>query len=353
MRYRALRSLQFKLQHGLLDAAALGAAPERLLDFLAAEPQPAADALAALELLAAAATDPATAARLLRCGADRVLIQLADEAAPPVCSAATDVLGQLLTAAAEAPPWQEPAGGGGPESSAATPAPLQPASHQLVLWSHASPQHLPPLPSPPPAATPASPPPRPKAPPPDLEQVLARCGRRVLAPQLSEEDSQQLFEVALELAEQADEAALLATLATLRHGVLADMPAAAVAAEPSLVQALLRLAARGGGGGAGSPAAAGAALQALGQLAAGLTAAGEAGEGKAGLSLAPLAYQGLLRCGSLLNDCALQHEALHAALALVPLLAPAPGGAAGQPGAAVMAPLLAVLSDAVRLSLVS
>lgn len=364
VRLRALRSLQFKLQHGLLDAmtAAATDAPERLLDFLAlsspaAEPS---DALAALEVLAVLAAQPATAACLLRHGADQVLIRLADEA-PPCTRPATALLGALLAAAAEVPPCYDEDEGSRQEKRLTAPvAPLQQHNHQqqLQLWGSPGPLiacsgATQPWPTPPASAAasrPTSPSRRPP-PPPDLEDVLAACGRRVAAACLSEEDAQQLFEVALDLAEQAEEAALLAALATLRHGVLADMPAAAVAGEPAVAQALLRLVA-----GSGSrPKAAAAALQVLHTLAASLAAADEAGEGEPGVPLAPFAYQGLLRCVALCgSDSTLQHEALATALALVPLLAPGPDcGTSGQPTAAVMAPLLAALADALRLGLVS
>lgn len=375
MRQSALHSLQFKLQHGLLDAASLtpsecAAAAERLLCFLLTPPEPAPsgasdpddDAWIALELLAVMARQPGVAARLLQLGADQALIHVADEM--PGCSQpATALLGELLCAAAA-----DPGGHASPAACVDTPvsacllggyttpgdqlahlaaARWEPAAPSPLPWAAASPVHCgaatcrPPSPQPAGAAT-----------------ALAAGSRRIKAMQLSEDDSQQLFEVALELqperAEAAGEAALLATLSTLRHGVLADMPAAAVAAEPALLQALLRLV----DGAQSRPAAAAAAL-AVQSLAAALAAAEPAAEGEAGLALAPLAHDCLLRCAALLRGSSLQPQALAAAQALLPLLelqadAGVDGGASSSgAGCLALAPVLAALTEALRMDLVS
>lgn len=298
----------------------------------------------ALELLAALARQPAAAAHLLHLGADRALIQLADE--QPVCAhPATALLGELLCMASEAGGGQLWAGERTPEphaqlgsvaASCSSPAPLPwPEGAHLALQPAAA-THAAALPAPPPTA----------------DDLLSGYGRRVHLPALSEDDSQQLFEVALQLQpeEAGDEAVLLAALAMLQHGVLADMPAPAVAGEPAILQALLRLL----DGSRSHPQAAAAAVEVLQSLAGQLESAEEAGEDAHGLALAPLAYDSLLRCAALLTDPALQHAALAAGHALLPLLsgtdAPATTRSAGC--GAVMEPLLAALTESLRLCLV-
>ena len=349
MRHRALRSLQFKVQHGLVSAADLAAPAivEHLLAFLSgvssSEPT---DALVALELLAVLAQEPLLAAHLLQLGADQVLIQLAD-ASPACTQPATALLGALLCQRGV-----EHAGG------SVAPSVNSHQHHQQQEMRSPTAQHCQPASWDSPAF---SPPWQPTAladahcpaPGPSPDDLLASTSRQVRAIQLSAEDSQQLFELALELQPQpewAEEAALLASLATLRHGVLADMPAAALAGEPAVLHSLLAVA-----GSRGHQHAAAAALQVLQATARGLLEAGDAAEGEASLAVAPLAYQALLRCAPLLSDAALQHEALGAALVLVPLLAPAEGTPDSDNRAAsrAMAPLLALLTDTLRLGLVS
>lgn len=350
VRQRALRSLAFKMQHGLAAGAAAtgGAAAQAVLGYLALPAESDEELLVALELLAVLARAPDVAAHLLRLGADRLLIHLAD--AVPACThPATALLGDLLVVGGAA----APAGGlqGIDGSSASTGMQWQPwEPQQLQQWSPAASAAA--LPSPWPAAAPpqlqalaAASLPAPEL---SLADALAGCGRRVRAVALPEEDAQQLVELALRLhPDSSEEAAQVAALATLTAGVLSDMPPAAVAGQPSVVDALLRVV----DGARGRPRAASAALAALQAVAAGLAAAEEAGEGDAaGLPLAHIAYQGLLRCAASLSHSTLAGEALSAASALVPLLAPSEGSAA--PSGAAMAPLMSALADALRLGLV-
>ncbi|PRW20587.1 hypothetical protein C2E21_8958 [Chlorella sorokiniana] len=380
VRRRALRSLQFKLQHGLLDAASLtGAhaldAAERLLSFLLHPLEPAGgsasgagDALIALELLAVLARQPGAAAQLLQLGADQALIRMADDL--PGCSQpASALLGELLcSAAADAAACPPPAAlAGTAVSTDAAPLPASTPITQLAYsagtqpepspW--ASPSSLPWAAMSPVGAAATS---RPSTPwPAAAASALAAGSRHIRAVHLSEDDSQQLFEVALELQperfEAAGEASLLATLATLRYGVLADMPAAGVAGEPALLQALLRLV----DGAQGHPAAAAAALGVLQALAASLAAAEPAAEGEAGLPLAPLAHECLLRCAALLCNHSLQPQALAAAQGLLPLLqlpadAGTDSGGSGSgsgSGCLALAPVVVALTEALRLELLS
>ena len=374
MRRRALRSLQFKLQHGLVDAASLScadslaAAADRLLFFLLqpAEPVPggavdtdADDAVIALELLAVMARQPGAAAQLLQLGADQVLIHVADQL-PGCAQPASAILGELLCSVAagcagadgsvcplERTPYTELVHAPAPDPQlspvGATRAslPWPAASPVAALRCAASPRASMPQPSPAPRG-------------------LAAGSLRVRAAQLSKDDSQQLFEVALELqleraAEPAGEAALLATLATLRHGVLADMPAAAIAGQPNLLQGLLRLVAWA----QARPAVAAASLAVLQALATSLAAAEPAPEGEAGLPLAPLALDCLLCCAPLLHNGNLQPQALAACQVLLPLLEPhvdagMDGGNSSSSGSGclVLAPLVAALTEALRLDLV-
>lgn len=371
VRQRALRSLQFKLQHGLLDAAslaadALPAAAERLLSFLL-QPGGAAtadDAVTALELLAVLARQPGAAAQLLQLGADHELIRVADEL-PGCTQLASALLGELLCSAAA-----EPAASAAAAASAGAAVDTWPldSTPRPQLWHPptAAPQPSP-WASPPslPASSSVAAPDAAAASSPStlwpaaVASALAAGSRRVKAVQLSEDDSQLLFEVALELqserAEAAGEAALLATLATLLHGVLADMPAAAVAGEPALLHALLRLV----DGAQGRPAVAASALSVLQALAEALAAAEPAAEGEVGLALAPLAHECLLRCAALLRDGGLQPQALATAQALLPLLElPADTGLGGgtsssSSSSSWLAPLVAALTEALRLNLVS
>ena len=345
VRHRALRSLQFKVQHGLLNAAdpAAPAIVEHVLAFLSGAGSDPTDALVALELLSVLAQEPLLAAHLLQLGADQVLIQLAD--ATPACTQpATALLGALLCLRGA-----QPADGGmAPSSNSHQQHRLcSPTAQHCQVDSWGSPALSPTWQ---PTASTAAHSPTPGLSPDDL---LATTSRRVRAIQLSAEDSQQLFELALELQPQpewAKEAALLASLATLRHGVLADMPAAALAGEPAVLPSLLAVA-----GNREHQQAAAAALQVLQAMGHGLLEAGDAAEGEPGLPVAPLAYQALLCCAPLLSDAALQHEALAIALALAPLLSPAKGTPDSDSRAAccAMAPLLAALTDALRLGLVS
>lgn len=369
VRQRALRSLQFKLQHGLLDAASLAAdvlpaAAERLLSFLLQRGGVATadDAAIALELLAVLARQPGAAAHLLQLGADHVLIRVADEL-PGCTQLASALLGELLCSAAA-----EPAASAAAATSAGAAVDTWPpdSTPRPQVWypPSAAPQPSP-WASPPslPAASPSLAPPDTAAAsspstlwPAAATSAMAAGSRRVKAVQLSEDDSQLLFEVALELqperADAAGEAALLATLATLHHGVLVDMPAAAVAGEPALLHALLRLV----DGAQGRPAVAASALSVLQALAEALAAAEPAAEGEAGLALASLAHECLLRCAGLLRDGGLQPQALATAQALLPLLElPAdPGLDSGTSSSSSswLAPLVAALTEALRLSLV-
>jgi hypothetical protein len=347
VRHRALRSLQFKVQHGLLNAAdpAAPAIVEHLLAFLSVAGSEPTDALVALELLAVLAQEPPLAAQLLQLGADQVLIQLAD--ATPACTQpATALLGALLCQRGT----QRVGGSMAPSGNCQELKQQElcsPTAQQCQVDSWGS-RTLSPHWQPTALAAARSP-----APGPSPADLLAATSLQVRAIQLSAEDSQQLFELALELQPQpewAEDAALLASLATLRHGVLADMPAAALAGEPALLHGLLAVA-----GIRGHPQVAAAALQVLRTMGQGLVEASDAAEGEPGLPVAPLAFNALLRCAPLLSDTALQHEALATALALVPLLAPVKGTPDSDSRAScrAMAPLLAALTDALRLGLVS
>lgn len=393
MRRRALRSVLFKQQHGLLAAADLGAALPHIvtaldLSSMSAAAGDPADALAVLQLLDSLMHSGQAgkwAERALQCRADQALIRLADAAT--ACTApASALLGQLLCAdgeAGQACAMQTPCIGGqldhsndkgasaspaasrpvlqiGTLHAAATPSGLLPPSPPLALWSYphlAASSALPAMRAEPVDAWAGS----------STSSGLGTLPRSAAAEALSEEDQQQLFEVALELgaephAATPDEAALLSTLATLRHGVLADMPAAAVAGEPALVASLLRLL-----DGAGpQPRAAAAALDALQVLAAQLGASRAAAQaaaaalpGYVGLQegrrddegTAALARQVLLRCAKLCSNPSIRHAALPAAAAFAPLLGILDGGPG--PARKLLAPLLDALTDTVHLSLVS
>ncbi|KAL4440183.1 hypothetical protein ABPG75_003184 [Micractinium tetrahymenae] len=389
VRRRALRSLLFKQQHGLLAAADVGAALPHVIAGLdlscaAAAAGDPADALATLQLLHSligSGQGGEAAAKAMQCSADQALIRLADTA--PACTVpATALLGKLLCACGEAgqdctaTPCRQHRPGSG-RAASASPATRHPAlqAGRLPAAAALSPS-LPPSPplapwsSPQCAASEASPPAGAASSNAWVAAPAGSCGsldslpRSAAAEALSEEDQQQLFEVALELGAEpgavpADETALLATLATLRHGVLADMPAAAVAGEPALAASLLRLLE----GGQARPRVAAAALGALQALAAKLGAAesatraaspgaaGQREEGRDAGSAAALASAALLRCAQLCSDGFLRHAALPAAAAFVPLLA-IPAGKLGA-ASKLMAPLLDALADALHLTLVA
>lgn len=395
VRRRALRSLLFKQEHGLLAAPDTDAALPHVvaamdLSCTAAAAGDPADALAVMQLfgsLMGSERDGNGADHALQCVADQALIRLAD-AAPTCTAAATALLGKLLCARGEAgyacsalvPCLASRPGPGSDTAASASPAASRPALQggrlQPAVASTSNLVHSPPVAlwsSPQSAAFSASPVAR--ASPADAwtGSGTSGCGglesmpRSAAAEALSEEDQQQLFEVALELgagpgSAVADEAALLATLATLRHGVLADMPAAAVAGEPALVTSLLRLLEGGGQ----RPRVAAAALGTLQALAARLGASQATGHAAAPASpeagrhpddsrdansAAVLAHAALLRCAKLCGNASLRHVALPAAAALVPLLSVLAGGF----GAArkLLAPLLDTLADALHLTLVS
>lgn len=396
MRRRALRSLLFKQKHGLLAATDVGAALPHVVAALdlscpAAAAGDSTDALALVQLLDSLAFSSQSgtgAAHALHCGADQALIRLA-EAAPACTALASALLGNLLCTRGEAggaDSMLAPRTAGKPSPGSNRAASASPASSRQALQggslqtATALPSsNLPPSPptalwpSPPSGAFPASPGMRATAP--DAWPICASGScvlpeslpRSAAAEALSEEDQQQLFEVALELGTQrggapADEPALLATLATLWHGVLSDMPAAAVAGEPALAASLLRLLEAVDP----QPLVAVAALHALQALAAQLGASQLAGHAAASASseaagqleesrdvrcIAALAREGLLRCARLCSDARLQHAALPAAAALVPLLR-LPAGRMDV-ARRLLAPLLDTLADALHLSLVS
>lgn len=130
------------------------------------------------------------------------------------------------------------------------------------------------------------------------------------------------------------------------------MPAAAVGGHAAIMGGLLHLL----DSSRARPHVAAAALHIVQAMAVGLLSAEEAANGEAGMSLAAWAILPLRHCAAMLCDASLQHAALPAALALVPLIGPpvdAPPGTCTTGARPALIPLLAALTEALRLSLVS
>ncbi|GAB4820510.1 hypothetical protein N2152v2_007556 [Parachlorella kessleri] len=264
VRTRALRSLQFKLQHGLLPPGALARDKELLAALLgwfqyeADEPSMAV----ALEVLAALARSPEIASQLLSLGADITVLGLA---LPDYLAGLADQLLADLYSSRRAQSHGSGAGimASGPASytvppsanlhggsGSATPIALLPP--QLETRARASPsgeeQQL--LGSQnawcTPAASSLSPTPQPgQAPWRSGALALNQLAPYIQSVQLSGEDRQQVEDLVQQLQHAESEPAIHTALLQLRAGVLADMPVEGILTGTNVVAALLHLTTRG------------------------------------------------------------------------------------------------------------
>ena len=382
VRCRALHSVKAKLQQGLLHLD--GEADGLLAGLLGYLRLPCSDgeAALALEVLTVLASQPAAAAKLLEVGggADGLLAALQQV---PACAVNAELLlGEVLCARAQAPcsgpPAAErqeerpPAGAVGQPPAgthafpvrglhslasspqqAAGPACPQPAERSPEVWSILAVRGPSCLSAPAIAACHA---PAPAS----SMQLLGQLGPRVHRVRLGEEDEQQLFEIVVQLQPTCDEGTALLALAQMRHGVLADMPVEAVAAQPNMVTSLLQLTM------APSAHLRRHALACLDQILQSLAALGpgcQAGPGSmedSVVALGTLAHQVMLQCLPLLSDAEVVHLALPLARKLPPLLAPPPTLVAEEefshlatPFFKSYRPLLGALATALQAALVS
>ena len=400
VRERALRSLQFKLQHGLLPAEALAADTTLLRGLLAclelgAGSGEAGAAAAALEVLAAVARDPGVAAALLELGTDQVALGLQDRLPAPAQGLLDELLAGLFLVrqrpeGLSAEDGRGPAhhtvplgeGGGFREGlpprapGAVAPALPAPAEPKQPRWQPGSPSS--------PGAWAIAAAPGTVAGAATLSThcagaskcgsdavinssvggsadsaALVRGGLCLRARPLSCEDRQQLDDLCGRLAHCESEAE--ASLALLQlQGALADVPAPSLLAGTDVVPALLAVTSRAAPG----SRLAEAALCSLHRLVLGLRCAAAEAEAAQGgqepaapacsVPLAPAAHQMLLACSASLGDPRLHHVAVPLLADLASLARPArelaPAEAAafccGWRGA------MAALADALRLAMV-
>lgn len=355
VRTRALHSLRTKLQHGLLTLDDLqqqhGAVLlPGIIACLDQEGLPSeGDADAALELLAAIATRPVLAARLLDLGADALLLRL--QRAPAYARKAQTMLQVLLYAHGQHKQALPLAASPAPTSDVGKQSPrcqlqqLQASSPPLALLAPSVARRLsgeelsracyelPPVAAAAAAATTAASIPASETAvhmissvsrlvPQNSMQLLEQLGLRVHCAQLASEDEQQLFDLAMQLQPGVEEGVTLLALAQLRHGVLDDMPPEAVAAQPGLVESLVELTA------VCSPHLSRQALACLDALLSALAVlpperhAGPGSLDEHALAVAPLAHATLLRCFTLLSDERMLPHALSLAQRLMGLLTP-------------------------------
>lgn len=387
----ALRSVQFKLQNGLLAPAALVQDADLLGGLLGWFERDADEAscAVALEVLSALAQHPGVAAQLLALGADQVMLRLQPHLPPYLGALADQLLTDLCISGRGA---GHDGAAGCDELPACYSVPqlegcLQPAAavqlESLAGWSPlrlASPgQELSAAPSQPARTAPdmpgsafghssssswavqqgASRDSQAAASTQQRMEALARYGRSVNAAHLSPEDQQQLSDLVaqLQLERPEDEATAQQALLQLHAGALADIPVAGILAAPGVVAALLSLV------NSGAPAAVRlAALDCLHGVVSSMAAAVSAAEEPAGAAetaeatpIGPVAHQLLQACARALGDARLHHVAVALLADLLQLTASA-GPLSTEEAAAAFCyswrSALAAIADALHLAMV-
>jgi hypothetical protein len=344
VRQRALRSLQFKLQNGLLPPDALARdAPllAALLSWFQHDTDEASMAVA-LEMLSAMARNTAVAAQLLALGADQMVLGLR------LPAYLTGLADQLLADMYSSRRAQDPPGSSGAvacytvpvsteelsSAEAALALPYLP-SEPGVCWS--PPRKISPPTSSPEAVSWGS---SRAAPGPDATSsvvsrvfgqgsshtdALAQHGLHVKDMQLSGEDRKQLEDLVLQLAHSNDEASVHMALLQLQAGALADVPVEGILAGTDIVPALLQLVASGASSTLPGPALA-CIHQLVRSIAAAVDNAATSSGRPAGLATTPIApttHSLLLACCAALNDIQLHHITIPLLADLVLLTRPA------------------------------
>lgn len=390
VRRRALRSVQFKLQNGLLAPAALAQDADLLAGLLGWFERDADEAscAVALEVLSALAQHPGVAAQLLALGADQVMLRLQPHLPPYLGALADQLLADLCIGRRGA--GSERAAGCD-ELPACYSVPqlegcLQPAAvvqlKSLTGWSPlrlASPgQELSAAPSQPARTAPDTPgsafghsssrlaaqqgPGRDSQAAAITQQrleALARYGRSVTAVHLLPEDQQQLSDLVaqLQLERPEDEVTVRQALLQLHAGALADIPVAGILAAPGAVAALVRLV-NGGAPVAVRQAALKCLHGVVSSMAAAVSAAEEAAsaaEAAEATPIGPAAHQLLHACARALGDARLHHVAVALLADLLPLTA-STGPLSTEEAAAAFCfswrSALAAIADALHLAMV-